>query len=98
MLAGEGATLARHTTLIVITPSTDSRWVTVLRGLRSRGVHGVAVLLAGRTFGLAPDWEPILVELQASGLAAYLVKNGGDLATVLGLPVSGIGRGTVPRI
>lgn len=97
VLAGEGATLARHTTLIVITPSTDSRWVTVLRGLRSRGVHGVAVLLAARTFGPAPDWAPILVELQASGLPAYLVKNGDDLAAVLGQPISGIGRGATLR-
>jgi hypothetical protein len=58
VLATDGAVLARHTTLIVITASTDNRWVTALRGLRSRGVHGVAVLLAARTFGSAPEWSP----------------------------------------
>ncbi len=97
VLASEGATLARHTTLIVITPSTDSHWVTMLRGLRSRGVHGVAVLLAARTFGPAPDWAPTLAELQASGLPGYLVKNGDDLSLALGQPSSGVGRGAVPR-
>jgi uncharacterized protein (DUF58 family) len=94
-LANDGATLARHTTLIVITPSTDSRWITVLRGLRARGVHGVAILLAGRTFGPAPDWAPTLADLQASGLAAYLVSNGDDLPQALGQLASGVGPRTI---
>lgn len=95
-LAIDGAALSRHTTLIVITPSTDSRWVTVLRGLRARGVHGVAILLAGRTFGSAPDWAPTLADLQGSGLPAYLVKNGDDLAEALGRLASGVGPRAVP--
>lgn len=95
-LATDGAALARHTTLIVITPSTDSRWVTVLRGLRARGVHGVAILLAGRTFGPAPDWAPTLADLQASGIAAYVVKNGDDLAEALGQLASGVGPRAIP--
>lgn len=94
-LAGEGISLARHATLIVITPSTDERWVTSLRGLRVRGVHGVAVLLAARTFGPAPEWAPVLADLQASGLPGYLVKNGDNLSAALGQPVSGSGRGPV---
>lgn len=96
VLASDGATLARHTTLIVITPSTDNRWVTVLRGLHARGVHGVAVFLAGRTFGPAPDWLPLLADLQASGTPAYLVKNGDDLPTALSQLASGVGRGAMP--
>ena len=84
VLASEGAHLARHTTLIVITPSTDHRWVTALRGLRARGVNGVAVLLAGRTYGPAPDWEPVLADLRASGLTTYLVKRDDDLSDALG--------------
>ncbi|MGQ9490230.1 MAG: DUF58 domain-containing protein [Anaerolineae bacterium] len=95
VLAGEGTGLGRHMTVIVITPSTDSRWVTALRGLRARGVHGVAVLLAARTFGPAPDWNPIVAELQASGVTAYLVKNGDDLAVALGQPISGLVPGGV---
>jgi uncharacterized protein (DUF58 family) len=95
-LAMDGATLARHTTLIVITPSTDSRWVTVLRGLRARGVHGVAILLASRTFGPAPDWTATLADLQASGTAAYLVKNGDDLSEALSRLASGVGPRAIP--
>ena len=83
VLATEGAHLARHTTLVVITPSVDPRWVAALRGLRARGVQGVGVLLAAHTFGPAPDWEPVQAELQASGLPSYLVKRGDDLAVAL---------------
>lgn len=92
VLASDGATLARHTTLIVITPSTDARWVTVLRGLRARGVHGVGVFLAARTFGPAPDWSPLLGDLQASGLPAYRVNYGDDLSQALSRLSSGAGR------
>jgi hypothetical protein len=83
VLAAEGAHLARHTTLVVITPSADPRWVTALRGLRARGVQGVGVQIAARTFGPAPDWQPVQAELQASGLPSYLVKRGEDLALAL---------------
>ncbi len=70
--------------------------MTVLRGLRSRGVHGVAILLAGRTFGPAPDWAPTLADLQASGIAAYVVKNGDDLTEALSRLASGVGPRTIP--
>jgi uncharacterized protein (DUF58 family) len=82
-LATEGAHLARHTTLVVVTPSSDPRWVAGLRGLRARGVQGVGVLLAARTFGPAAEWEPVQAELEASGLPSYLVKRGDDLAAAL---------------
>jgi hypothetical protein len=83
VLATEGAHLARHTTLVVITPSADPRWVTALRALRARGVQGVGVLMAARTFGPAPDWQPVQAELQASGVPSYLVRRGDDLAVAL---------------
>jgi len=97
VLATESARLARHSTLIVITPSTDTHWVTALRSLRARGVQGVGVLLAAQTFGQAPDWMPTLADLQSSGLPAYLVKNGDDLTTALSHPVSGASRGPAGR-
>ena len=97
VLATDGAMLARHTTLIVITASTDERWVTALRGLRARGVHGVGVFMAARTFGPAPEWAPVLADLQASGLPAYLVKYGDDLSAALGHLSSGVSRTVVTR-
>ena len=54
-LATDGGMLARLNTTIVITASTDERWVTALRGLRCGGVHGVGVFMAARTFGPLPS-------------------------------------------
>lgn len=92
-LSNDSGHLARQTTLVVITPSTDNRWVNAARGLQARGVQCVAVLLAARTFGPAADWAPVLTELQASGVPAYLVHRGDDLAAALGRPVSGAAHG-----
>jgi hypothetical protein len=74
-------------TLIVITSSTDRSWVAALRSLRSRGINAVGIMLAGRTFGPAPDWQETLAELELSGLSAYLVRRGDDLTTVLAQPI-----------
>ena len=92
VLATDGAHLARHTTLVVITPSTDDSWVSALRGLRARGVRGVAVFLAANTFGPAPSYTPIVAELQASGLPTYLVKMGDELGEALSRQVGGAVR------
>jgi len=94
VLASEGTRLARYTTLVVITASTDLQWVSALRGLRTRGVQGVGVLIAAATFGPAPDWRPVLSELHASGLPSCLVRRGDDLAMALSQPVGGTWRGT----
>ena len=92
LLTTEGMHLARHATLIVITSSTDSKWVTALRGLRARGVQGIGVFLAAATFGQAPDFAGAVADLQASGLLAYLVKRGDNLEVVLSHPISGSAR------
>jgi uncharacterized protein (DUF58 family) len=93
VLATEGARLGRHTTLVVVTSSSDSQWVGGLRGLRARGVHGIGILMAARTFGPAADWTEALAELQFTGLPAYLVRRGDDLQTALSQPVSMSGPG-----
>ncbi|MCU0500543.1 MAG: DUF58 domain-containing protein [Anaerolineae bacterium] len=92
MLAGDGTHLTRQSTLIVITASTDTKWITALRGLRSRGVQGIGVFLAASTFGPAPEWSGTVADLQASGMPAYLVKRGDDLPAALSQPISGSGR------
>lgn len=92
MLVSDGAHLARHTTLIVITPSTDTKWITALRSLRARGVQGIGVFLAAKTFGPAPDWAGTVADLQASGLPAYLVKRGDDLQMALSHSITGGNR------
>jgi uncharacterized protein (DUF58 family) len=83
VLASDGSQLARHTTLVVITSSAETRWVTALRGLRSRGVQGIAVFMIGSSFGSAPDSHNVVADLQASGLPAILLRRDDDLAATL---------------
>ena len=45
VLAAESAALTRHSSLVVITPSTSTRWLAALHELRLRGVGSMAVLL-----------------------------------------------------
>ena len=94
VLATEGARLGRQSTLIVVTSSTDTAWVQTLRSLRARGVHGIAILLAARTFGPAADWSDAQAELQVSGLPAYLVRRDDDLSSALARPISLAGPGS----
>jgi uncharacterized protein (DUF58 family) len=86
VLASEGTRLGRQTMLIAVTASTDTDWVSALRGLRVRGIHSIAVLMAARTFGPAADWAPTLAELQSSAVPTYLIRRGDDLSLALSQP------------
>ncbi len=83
VLAAEGLHLVRGTTIIVITSSTDKKWVTASRHLEQRGLRVVAVLIASDSFG--GDWgmEEVTAELAASGTPTYIVREGDDLAEAL---------------
>ena len=84
LLGREGRRFGRHTTAIVITPSTEESWVVGLQLLGGRGVKRAAVLLEPRTFG--GDESALLVysALAAAGVLTYLVKRGEDLSVTLG--------------
>ncbi len=51
LLANEARRFGRHTTVIVITPSTDEEWVAGLGALQARGVKVAAIVLEPSTFG-----------------------------------------------
>ncbi len=51
LLANEARRFGRHTTVIVITPSTDEAWVAGLGALQARGVKVAAIMLEPSTFG-----------------------------------------------
>lgn len=86
VLTGEGQSLSRHTTLIVITSSPDVTWVAALRDLQRRGVYSVAVVVDAASFGPSLPSAPVLTELLASGIVSYLVKRGDRLNESLTLP------------
>jgi uncharacterized protein (DUF58 family) len=93
LLSREGRRFGRHTTVVVITPSTDEGWVASMQMLAARGVRLAAVLLEPQTYGGTGDALLLYSTLAASDIATHLVKRDDDLTAVLqgGAPVR-IGR------
>lgn len=84
LLNHESRRFGRHTTVVVVTPSTDDGWVVSLQMLAGRGVKLAAVLLEPGTFG--GDGNALLVfgALAAADIFSYLVKQTDDLTSTLG--------------
>ncbi len=76
ILAAEGSFLGRTSTLIAITPSTDSAWVNALREVNRRGVRSTALLVAADTFGSPSRHERTLAELWANNIPSYVLRRG----------------------
>lgn len=83
VLAAEGEHLARHTTLLAITPSCDVSWVGALRTIGRHGVRTVGIQLAARSFGDAPPHADAVAELLASGIPTYLIARDQDIGAAL---------------
>jgi uncharacterized protein (DUF58 family) len=72
LLESAGPTLGRQANLIVITPSTESEWVTPLSRLASRGIT-TAVLIDPSTFGIGPGMAPLAGVLGDAGIPHHIV-------------------------
>lgn len=98
VLQEEGRRFGRHTTLIVVTSSTDPEWVVSLHDIVRSGTRAVAVVLEPGTFDPSLDNQPPLSELAATGTVTYVVRAGGDLSLMLG-PAGIVGSGSDrPRV
>jgi len=84
LLATEARRFGRHTTVVVVTPSTDESWVLGLQSLAQRGVKVAAILLEPSTFGAAQDSLLVFGTLAAGDIFTYLVKRSDDLVRALG--------------
>jgi uncharacterized protein (DUF58 family) len=84
LLATEARRFGRHTTVVVVTPSTDESWVLGLQSLTQRGVKVAAILLEPGTFGAAQDSLLVFGTLAAADIFTYLVKRSDDLVRALG--------------
>lgn len=83
VLAYESARLGRQHTLVAITPSAELEHVQELREIKRRGLRVIVVLLDAKTFGGYAETARAAVELTASGIPTYVVKEGDELRTVL---------------
>jgi len=86
LLNEEQRRFGRHTTLIVVTPSTEDRWLTAVQSLAQRGVRLAVILVDPSSFG-SPN-SPLLLygELTASNIMTYVLRNGDDLSLALSAP------------
>ena len=76
LLAGETRRFGRFSTLLIITPSTDERWIQQLQHLIRRGARPAAVLLEPSTFGGSGETLQTVSGLVATGIQLYLLKQG----------------------
>lgn len=84
LLSNEARRFGRHTTVVVITPSTDERWVAGLSALQARGVKVAAIIVEPSTFGGAESSLGIFASLAATDVFTYIVKRSDDLQAALG--------------
>ena len=83
LLMEEQRRFGRHTTLVLVTASTDSSWLSPVQSLVQRGVRAAVVLVDPSTFG--GEGSPLLLygELTASDILTYVVAQGDDLSYAL---------------
>ncbi|MDP6605922.1 MAG: DUF58 domain-containing protein [Dehalococcoidia bacterium] len=84
LLTEESRRFGRHTTVVVITPSTNEEWPLTMMALQGRGVKVAAVLLEAETWGAETSSLGVYGSLAAGGIYTYTVKRSDDLARVLG--------------
>jgi uncharacterized protein (DUF58 family) len=87
VLATEADRLARGTTIIMVTPSPDDRWVLVSRDLTRRGLRSIAVLVDPASFGRALGLGKPLALLRATATPTYVVRCDEPLEVSLSVPV-----------
>ena len=98
LLLEESRRFGRHTTVVVVTPSTDKSWALTLMTLSARSIPVAAVLLEAETFGTAPSSLDVYEVLSSSDVYTYNVKQHADIVRALSggnaMAVAGSMRGT----
>jgi uncharacterized protein (DUF58 family) len=84
LVATEARRFGRHTTVVIITPSTDEAWVGGLGALQQRGVKVAAILLEASTFGGDDSSLGVFASLAGNDVYTYMVKRSDDLGSALG--------------
>ena len=86
VIAAEGKNMGRNTSVVVITPSDDLRWVENLRDLSRKGIRSIGVVTDTSSFGGKAGADTVISTLRHNGIQAYRVREGDDLSAVLGQP------------
>lgn len=90
LLMEEQRRFGRHTTMVVVTSSTDDSWLTAIQSLTQRGVRAAAILVDPSTFGDSRSPLMLFGQLTASDILTYVVRRGEDLSLALSPTSSGV--------
>ena len=83
MIRAEAQQLVRGTTVIVVTPSSDVKWVVAARQMERAGLRVVAIIIDGATFGGEEGSAALALQLTSAGAMTYLIKRNDSLEQVL---------------
>jgi len=78
----------RSASLLVVTSSTATEWISVLRELRSRSLNIVVVLVDPTSFGGKQALDEVITRLVSVGIPAYVVHRGDPLSHALSRPIT----------
>jgi uncharacterized protein (DUF58 family) len=78
----------RSASLLVVTSSTDTEWITVLRELRSRSLNIVVILVDPTSFGGGQSLDEVVTKLMSDGIPAYVIRRGDPLSQALSRPIT----------
>ena len=80
--------LDRFASLLIVTSSTETEWVSVLRNLLGRGLSSVVVLIDPLSFGGQQSSSEVVVRLLGAGIRTYMVERRDDLRSALSRPIT----------
>ena len=83
LLVAEAGRFGRHSTLIIVTASTDETIARALMPLVARGVKVVTIIVEPSTFGSAESAILLVSALAAITVPTYLIKRGEDIGRAL---------------
>jgi uncharacterized protein (DUF58 family) len=83
VLAAESQTFGRNVTVVVITPSVWTDWLSLLRDMARRSLQPVAVLVEAQSFGSTVGSDKVKAGLISSSVPLYTLKKGDDVAAAL---------------
>ncbi len=87
VLAENARQFGRSASLLIVTSSTATEWISVLRELRSRGLNIVVVLVDPASFGGKQAPDEVVMKLMSVGIPAYVVHRGDSLSHALSRPI-----------
>jgi uncharacterized protein (DUF58 family) len=78
----------RSASFLVVTSSTATEWISILRELRHRGLNIVVVLVDPASFGGRQRLDEVVMQLVSVGIHTYIVHRGDSFPHALSRPMT----------